>query len=54
MSHHTMPLVINSLRGGHTWKRTSVHMHAHTHTRINLALVFVIVSLCTVVKLENY
>ena len=29
MSHHLMPLVINSLGGGHT----HVSMHTHTHTQ---------------------
>ena len=30
ISRHIMPLVINSLRGGHT--HTHTHKHTHTHT----------------------
>ena len=31
VSHHNMPLVINSLRGGHTNTHTHTHTHANTH-----------------------
>ena len=33
-SHHIMPLVINSLAGGHTHTHTHTHTQAHTHTDI--------------------
>ena len=29
---HIMPLVINSLRGGHTLTHSLTHSHTHTHT----------------------
>ena len=32
ISHHITPLVISSLKGGHT--HTCKHTHTHTHTRI--------------------
>ena len=32
ISRHIMPLVINSLGGGHTHMRVHVHTHTHTHT----------------------
>ena len=34
ISHHIMPLVINSLKGGHT--HTHRHTHTHTHTQTQM------------------
>ena len=32
ISYHIMPLVVNSLEGGHTYTHTQTHTHTHTHT----------------------
>ena len=36
ISHHVMPLVINTLRGRHTHTDAHAHTHTHTHTNIHI------------------
>ena len=35
ISHHIIPLVINSLGHGHTHTHTHTHTHKHTHTNMH-------------------